>query len=519
MTNELLLIPSASYVSPEMRGEFGALPPALLPVRGDLLIAEQFRQYTGAPQDKLLTLPESFVLAPWQERKIAQTGLNVLRVPYCLSLGASVIFALNMSGRHIDTLHILHGDTIITDLDMRPRGDAFSAHTPAAEYEWDVASHDRQGAEVMSGYFCFTQPYRLVQAITAAGGDFVAGIHAYHAVLGMEARGEGRWYDFGHLQTFYKSRRDFSTERAFNTLTFSKHTVHKSSADSGKMAAEASWFRNMPMHLQVHAPRLISVDEDEGRVRGYELEYLHLIPLSDLFVFCDLPLGRWSSVLKACGAYLESLRAERGSKPVDSSGMYRDKTLERLATYSRATNTDLEAPWILNGRRTPSLSTVTREAWATVEAAGFRRSTLVHGDFHFDNILFDFRAERIQVIDPRGRGQDGVVSLFGDPAYDLAKLYHSAVGFYDLIVSGLFSLSERPGGKLNFVIEASASHAAVSDHFLTWIKARGEESASVLHAMTILLFLSMLPLHAERPDRQRAFMANALRLHLEHRLR
>jgi hypothetical protein len=33
--------------------------------------------------------------------------------------------------------------------------------------------------------------------------------------------------------------------------------------------------------------------------------------------------------------------------------------------------------------------------------------------------------------------------------------------------------------------------------------------------VTIGLFLSMLPLHADRPDRQAAFIANALRLYAE----
>ena len=31
-------------------------------------------------------------------------------------------------------------------------------------------------------------------------------------------------------------------------------------------------------------------------------------------------------------------------------------------------------------------------------------------------------------------------------------------------------------------------------------------------AIVVLLFLSMLPLHDDRPERQRAFLANALRL-------
>lgn len=517
MTFDLLLIPSASYVGPEMRGEFGPLPPALLPVRGDVLVAEQARHYIRAPQVKVLSLPEDFVPAPWQARKIAQSGLDVVRVPNGLSLGASVIYALNMNGRYVDTLHILHGDTIIADLDMGLKGDAFSVHVPEAAYEWDASALVGENSEVLSGYFCFTQPYRLVREITAARGDFAMGVRAYNAAVGMEMRRGGRWYDFGHLQTFYKSRRDFSTERAFNSLKFTRHTVQKSSADALKMAAEVAWYRGMPRQLRVHNPRLISVHYAEDRIQGYELEYLHLMPLSDLFVFCNLPSQRWGSILGACGSYLECLRAVSGSEPADIAGLYRDKTLERLDAYARATGTDLEAPWILNGQRAPSLAVVAQEAWATIEAAGSRRSSLVHGDFCFSNILFDFRAEMIRVIDPRGRGPDGAHSLFGDPAYDLAKLYHSAVGFYDLIVSGLFSLSELPGGILDFTIEVSDKHRAVCDHFQSWIGLQEEQCPAVLHAIAILLFLSMLPLHADRPDRQRAFLANALRLHLEGR--
>ena len=39
--------------------------------------------------------------------------------------------------------------------------------------------------------------------------------------------------------------------------------------------------------------------------------------------------------------------------------------------------------------------------------------------------------------------------------------------------------------------------------------------SETVRAVTVSLFLSMLPLHADRPDRQQAFIANALRLWLE----
>jgi hypothetical protein len=44
-------------------------------------------------------------------------------------------------------------------------------------------------------------------------------------------------------------------------------------------------------------------------------------------------------------------------------------------------------------------------------------------------------------------------------------------------------------------------------------RVRGSDPA--LLAASVLLFLAMLPLHAEAPRRQRAFIANALRLFVE----
>ena len=50
--------------------------------------------------------------------------------------------------------------------------------------------------------------------------------------------------------------------------------------------------------------------------------------------------------------------------------------------------------------------------------------------------------------------------------------------------------------------------AVASEFDLRDLKLRDPEVV----ALTIHLFLSMLPLHADRPDRQKAFVANALRL-------
>lgn len=65
---------------------------------------------------------------------------------------------------------------------------------------------------------------------------------------------------------------------------------------------------------------------------------------------------------------------------------------------------------------------------------------LIHGDCTFSNLLLKENGEPV-FIDPRG--YFGHTKLYGDPAYDWAKLYYSLVGNYDQFNLNRFDLSIR----------------------------------------------------------------------------
>ena len=65
---------------------------------------------------------------------------------------------------------------------------------------------------------------------------------------------------------------------------------------------------------------------------------------------------------------------------------------------------------------------------------------LIHGDCTFSNILLRCDGSPV-LIDPRGYFGD--TELYGDPAYDWAKLYYSIVGNYDQFNLKRFSLDIR----------------------------------------------------------------------------
>ena len=65
---------------------------------------------------------------------------------------------------------------------------------------------------------------------------------------------------------------------------------------------------------------------------------------------------------------------------------------------------------------------------------------LIHGDCTFSNLLLKENGEPV-FIDPRG--YFGHTKLYGDPAYDWAKLYYSLVGNYDQFNLKRFDLNIR----------------------------------------------------------------------------
>ncbi len=500
-----LLITSGAYVEPELEAEFGRLPPAFLPIGNRRLFVHQHRLVRDAADRILLSLPEDFTPDPIDAQLLAELGIEIVPVPAGLSLGQSVVYAMNMTAASGPPFRILHGDTLLRGVDL-DADDAISVDRALPGYRWgqvDPAGEDL----VLTGYFAFADSARLVQEITRAGGGFVAGVLAYARARPLRHLVAAQWLDCGHVNTYHRSRRSLTTEREFNHLAATGRSVVKSGTNHRKIEAEASWFETLPPPLRIYTPAFLG--RGPGPAPSYALEYLHHPTLADLFVFGRLEPRTWERILAGCDEFLSGC-AGRPAPPDAPTGpdLYLAKTMERLEAHAQATGLDLDAPCRLNGQPLPSLTEMARQAAALIPDEPAQ--TLIHGDFCFSNILYDARADLIRVIDPRGMTPDGQITPYGDLRYDLGKLHHSAVGWYDLIIAGYFRL-DRPGPlDFDFTLPADPSRQAVAELFLA--RDFAGRSVAVAPAISVLLFLSMLPLHRDDPRRQTALLANGLRL-------
>ena len=520
------LIMSGAVVGQELAAEFGPLPPCLLPVGVQRLYEMQLAQLKDAGP-VVLVLPESYPLSPFDRDRLTALGATVLTLPDGLSLGEAVVYALNSLGQGDAPVHILHGDTLIIDpptdaIDVIVSGDSGGDYSWAEidDHEGRIAAlhvipagEEGQGRPVAAGYFAFASSLDLVRAITRARGDFVGGVNAYladHEVYRLEA---AQWLDFGHLQTFFRSRLAATTARSFNAIRMDGLTARKSSADEAKMRAEARWLRNAPSDLQIYCGRMIETGVVDGR--GFYLtEYEYLPVLSELFALGAIGQKAWQRIMASCETFLNLCAAHKGpgSGDVALRTLAVDKTFARLEEQARA-GLDIDCDLTFAGRPCPSLWRMAETLSGAIDLDSGRAESVMHGDFCFSNILYSARVRRIKVIDPRG-SVDGTASLYGDPRYDLAKLAHSIIGRYDQIIAGRCHAT-RDGGDYAIAFEPLPAQAwlegALGDLNVDGLNGASQE----VRAVMIGLFLSAPPLHADRPDRQQALIANALRLYLD----
>ncbi|CAN5465975.1 hypothetical protein BH10PSE5_BH10PSE5_12310 [soil metagenome] len=519
------LVMSGAVVGQELAAEFGPLPPSMLPVGVQKLYELQMAALAGAGTVHLV-LPEAHLVSDHDRARLAELAVEIVPIPEGLRLGEAVVYALNSIGAGDGPVHILHGDTLISEPPL-DASDLIVGGQASNEYAWAEMEVDEQGRvlslvntaagedghegwPVATGYFAFASSLDLLRSLTRMRGDFIGGVNHYlagHVVALVPAAG---WLDFGHLQTFFQSRLAVTTARAFNTVRIDGLTARKSSADQAKIWAETHWLQEAPPAIQVYCGRLLGFGSEDGRV-FYETEYEFLPVLSELFVHGAVGRKPWLRILQSCEAFLATCSEHKGPGSDALKLLVADKTQGRLETFARDTGFLIDQPLSLAGRPMPSLRAISE---ALVPAYGQeRRECVLHGDFCFSNILYDSRVRRIKAIDPRGL-VGTKPTIYGDPRYDLAKLAHSVVGRYDQIIAGRCAVSVD-GSDYAIAFEEIACQpwleAGLGDLNIDGVAGLSSE----VRAIMVSLFLSMIPLHADRPDRQRAFVGNALRLYAD----
>lgn len=83
------------------------------------------------------------------------------------------------------------------------------------------------------------------------------------------------------------------------------------------------------------------------------------------------------------------------------------------------------------------------------------------------------------------------------------------------IIAGYYKIEESANGSIQIVFDIDDRVLSIHNNFIHSFKLNNLTVREIM-PLVILLFLSMLPLHADRPDRQKAMLINALKLYKEY---
>ena len=134
-------------------------------------------------------------------------------------------------------------------------------------------------------------------------------------------------------------------------------------------------------------------------------------------------------------------------------------------------------------------------------------SVIGHGDLCFSNMLYDNETSTLKLIDTKGALEE--TQIWTNPYYDIAKLSHSICGKYDFFNSGMHEIKLNSDLKFELIVDFD------NEKYIEIFKKYLEKSGYDYNMIRILeasLFLSMLPLHMDYPQKVFGFLLNAINI-------
>lgn len=317
--------------------------------------------------------------------------------------------------------------------------------------------------------------------------------------------------DLAKIRDFLSFTSGSTATRHFNEVRIDAYYYTKSSADRRKMLAEYSFYELAPESMR---PWLIQPFDfrDDGERASYKMLRYYLADAALQWVHGAFDSDTFESFVDRLLFFLAE-RPRRSCTKGESQETARELfvtkvkgrvqqffTLEegaRINTLAASTTPELDLSWLLE--RYLRLYSKYERSFA------FDHMVVGHGDPCFSNVLYDQRRYTLKLIDPKGAVNEE--EIWTHPLYDLCKISHSALGDYDFINNGIYTMSFEDNNDLVVQLRQT-NQASLKPIFQRRICAAGHDERT-MRLGEASLFLSMLPLHIDYPNKVMAFMLKA----------
>lgn len=293
--------------------------------------------------------------------------------------------------------------------------------------------------------------------------------------------------------------------RSFNEVKIKNNFFIKKSKNKQKLIDESNWYLSIPEELSIFIPQVRSLNIKKNHVE-LVLEKIEGKDLSTQFVNDEnFDVEKWKKIMK--DLFFVHNFFKNFKKKITQEQLrfiYYEKTLDRI----KKIEFNMKDSLTINGIDYYNFKNLEKkiiefsyELWKnSIEG------NVIHGDFCLSNIL---NSDGVKLVDPRGR--TSIQTIYGDPRYDIAKLRHSFVGLYDFIINDKFNLKEVSHNKFEMCIDIDDVFAEKIKIEFDKLLMQNNYDLNEIKFIEALLFLTMIPLHSDYENRQKAFYLIAIK--------
>lgn len=314
--------------------------------------------------------------------------------------------------------------------------------------------------------------------------------------------------DIAQISTFLTFMAGATEARHFNVTRHTQGVFRKWSSDVAKIRGEYRYFHIADEGMKRFLLPTFDYAEENGGA-AYSMEYMSVPDAAMQIQHNTFNEQSFARLLDHFFAFTRA-RGQQEATADEVRDVARRDIVDKLdrrieALRQMPSGQRLEALLNSAGPHGPLQSLVERckaLLLRAIDASHIDYLALGHGDPCFSNILYNAEINLFRLIDPRGA--DTREQAFMHPAYDLAKLSHSVLGGYDFVNGGLAECRIDTSMQLGLTMDLGGPPAWMMQAFRARLAAEGWDE-TLVRAIEASLFLSMLPLHVDSPDKLPAF--------------
>ena len=292
------------------------------------------------------------------------------------------------------------------------------------------------------------------------------------------------WHDTGNLDSLKKARINFNLKNNPTILEKDNECIWFVNDKVIKFSNDKEFIKNRVKRSKLikdFIPEITDISENmyaykkaDGEVLSEKINiprFIKLLKESSVF---------WKDI-KLSSEELENFRNQ-------CLDFYKNKTEKRIDLFFKKFNHKDTITYI-NGEKVPKIEDLINDLdWNNLKDG---IPSYFHGDFHFENILFNDKTNQFTFLDWRQDFSSNIKC--GDRYYDFAKLMHGLIVNHKIIQDNLYSV-HWINEEINFDLNRKFNLIQCENYFINWIDNNGYSSRKV-NLLTSLIYLNIAALH------------------------